>query len=167
MKHSIVKLSEYQHGFASQYYAQLQKEKALADARGFKSVFDYLLYSQKVPKSFMDRQIDVIMKDLAPAMRKYAKHLGKLHGLDQVTYADLKIAVDDSFEPKVTIESSKELLMDGLSILGEDYLEIVRRSFDERWIDFPQNIGKSTGGFCSSPYGQNSFILINWNGQMI
>jgi oligoendopeptidase F len=160
------KLSEYQHGFASQYYAQLQKEKALADARGFKSVFDYLLYSQKVPKSFMDRQIDVIMKDLAPAMRKYAKYLGKLHGLDQVTYADLKIAVDDSFEPKVTIESSKELLMDGLSILGEDYLEIVRRSFDERWIDFPQNVGKSTGGFCSSPYGQNSFILINWNGQM-
>ncbi len=160
------KLGEYQHGFASQYYAQLQKEKALADARGFKSVFDYLLYSQKVPRSFMDRQIDVIMKDLAPAMRKYAKHLGKLHKLDKVTYADLKIAVDDSFEPKVTIESSKEMLMEGLSILGDEYLEMVRRSFDERWIDFPQNVGKSTGGFCSSPYGQNSFILINWNGQM-
>jgi len=160
------KLSEYQHGFASQYYAHLQKEKALADARGFKSVFDYLLYNQKVPKSFMDRQIDVIMKELAPAMRKYAKHLGKIHGLDKMTYADLKIAVDDSFEPKVTIESSKDMLLDGLSILGEEYLEIVRRSFDERWIDFPQNVGKSTGGFCSSPYGQNSFILINWNGQM-
>jgi oligoendopeptidase F len=43
---------------------------------------------------------------------------------------------------------------------------MVRRSFDERWIDFPQNVGKSTGGFCSSPYGQNSFILVNWNGQM-
>jgi len=160
------KLGEYQHGFASQYYAQLQKEKALADARGFKSVFDYLLYSQKVPRSFMDRQIDVIMKDLAPAMRKYAKHLGKLHKLDKVTYADLKIAVDDSFEPKVTIESSKEMLMEGLSILGDEYLDMVRRSFDERWIDFPQNVGKSTGGFCSSPYGQNSFILVNWNGQM-
>lgn len=160
------KLGEYQHGFASQYYAQLQKEKAMADLRGFNSVFDYLLESQKVPRSFMDRQIDLIMNELAPAMRKYAKLLQKVHGLEKLTYSDLKIAVDPSFEPRVKIEDAKEMLMDGLSILGDEYLELVRRSFDERWIDFPQNIGKSTGGFCSSPYGANSFILINWNGQM-
>ncbi len=160
------KLGEYQHGFASQYYAQLQKEKAMADLRGFNSVFDYLLENQKVPRSFMDRQIDLIMNELAPAMKKYAKLLQKVHGLEKMTYSDLKIAVDPSFEPKVRIEDAKDMLMDGLSILGDEYLELVRRSFDERWIDFPQNVGKSTGGFCSSPYGANSFILINWNGQM-
>ncbi|WP_035357146.1 oligoendopeptidase F [Acholeplasma granularum] len=159
-------LSQYQNGFASQYYAQLQKEKALADARGFDSVFDYLLYNQKVPKSFMDRQIDVIMEELSPIMRRYAKYLQKVHNLEEMTFADLKIAVDSEFEPKVDIESSKELLMDGLSILGDDYVNLVKRSFEERWIDFPQSVGKSTGGFCSSPYGENSFILINWNGQM-
>ncbi|HLT00363.1 MAG TPA: oligoendopeptidase F [Acholeplasma sp.] len=160
------KLGEYQNGFASNYQSQLLKEKAIADLRGFKSVYDYLLYNQKVTKDFMDRQIDLSFEYLAPYMRKYAKLLQKLHGLDKMTYADLKIAVDSEFEPKVTIESSKEMLLDGLSILGDEYLEIVRRSFDERWIDFPQNQGKSTGGFCSSPYGANSFILINWNGQM-
>ncbi len=160
------KLSEYQNGFASQYYAHIQKEKAFADLKGYASVYDYLLADQKVPKAFMDRQIDLIMNDLAPAMRKYAKLLQKIHGLEKMTYADLKIAVDADFEPKVTIESSKDMLLEGLSILGSEYLEIVRKSFDDRWIDFPQNVGKSTGGFCSSPYGSNSFILINWNGQM-
>lgn len=160
------KLSEYQHGFASNYQAHVQKEKILSELRGYPSVFDYLLDGQKVSKDFMDRQIDGIMTKLAPAMRKYALLLKDIHGLDKMTYADLKIAVDPTFEPKVSIEASKELLKEGLSILGPEYNQIVNRAFDERWIDFPQNQGKSTGGFCSSPYGASSYILINWNGQM-
>lgn len=161
-----LKLAEYQHGFANNYQAHVQKEKIISELRGFPSVFDYLLNDQKVTKDFMDRQIDVIMDKLAPAMRRYAKLLQSIHGLDKMTYADLKIAVDPTFEPKITIEDSKQLLLEGLSILGPEYSTIVTRAFDERWIDFPQNQGKSTGGFCSSPYGASSFILLNWNGQM-
>jgi oligoendopeptidase F len=160
------KLAAYQHGFASNYNAHLQKEKVLADLRGYDSIYDYLLHDQKVPKAFMDRQIDGIMNHLAPAMRKYANLLKEVHGLDKLTYADLKIAVDPTFEQKVTIDGSKEWLIEGLKVLGEDYQKIVHRAFDERWIDFPQNQGKSTGGFCSSPYGASSYILINWNGMM-
>jgi oligoendopeptidase F len=160
------KLTEYQHGFASNYQAQVQKEKIMSELKGYQSVFDYLLDDQKVTKDFLDRQIDVIMEKLAPAMRRYALLLKKVHGLDKMTYADLKIAVDPKFEPRVTIEESKNLLIEGLSVLGSEYNQIVKRSFSERWIDFPQNQGKSTGGFCSSPYGASSFILINWNGQM-
>ena len=160
------KLSEYQHGFASNYQAHVQKEKIMSELRGFDNVFDYLLFDQKVTKDFMDRQIDQIMNRLAPAMRRYATLLKEVHGLDKMTYADLKIAVDPTFEPKVTIEESKASLIEGLSILGSEYNQIVNRAFDERWIDFPQNQGKSTGGFCSSPYGASSYILINWNGQM-
>jgi oligoendopeptidase F len=160
------KLAEYQHGFASNYQAHVQKEKIISELRGYQTVFDYLLYDQKVTKDFMDRQIDLIMEKLAPAMRKYALLLKKVHGLDKMTYADLKIAVDPTFEPRVTIEETKTLLIEGLSILGSEYNQVVKRAFDERWIDFPQNQGKSTGGFCSSPYGASSYILINWNGQM-
>lgn len=160
------KLAEYQHGFASNYQAHVQKEKIISELRGYPSVYDYLLTDQKVTKDFMDRQIDLIMNKLAPAMRKYATLLKEVHGLDKMTYSDLKIAVDPTFEPHVTIEESKALLIDGLSILGFDYNQIIKRAFDERWIDFPQNQGKSTGGFCASPYGSSSYILINWNGQM-
>jgi oligoendopeptidase F len=160
------KLAEYQNGFASNYHAHLQREKITSELRGYQNVFDYLLYDQKVSRDFMDRQIDLIMERLAPAMKRYAQLLKKVHGLDKMTYADLKIPVDPTFEPRVSIEESKALLIDGLSILGSEYNKIVRRSFDERWIDFPQNQGKSTGGFCSSPYGASSYILINWNGQM-
>ncbi len=159
-------LGQYQNGLANNYQSHVLKEKAFSELEGFDSIYDYLLFGQKVDKSMMDRQIDVIMEKLAPAMRKYAKTIQKIHGLDKMTYADLKIAVDPELEPKVTIEASKQYVIDGLSILGEEYDEIVRRAFDERWIDFPQNAGKSTGGFCASPYGKHSYILVNWNGQM-
>lgn len=43
---------------------------------------------------------------------------------------------------------------------------MVRTAYEERWVDFAQNKGKSTGGFCASPYGKNSFILLTWNNKM-
>jgi len=159
-------LSQYQNGLASNYQAHVLKEKTLSKLKGFDSVIDYLLFNQKVDRSMMDRQIDVIMNDLAPAMRKYAKLIQKVHGLDKMTYADLKIAIDPDYEPEVSIEDSKSYILDGLSKLGDEYVDIARRSFDERWVDFSQNVGKSTGGFCASPYGKNSYILLNWNGKM-
>lgn len=51
-------------------------------------------------------------------------------------------------------------------MLGDDYIEMVERSFNERWIDFENNMGKSTGAFCSSPYGHHPFVLINWTERM-
>ncbi|QIK70302.1 oligoendopeptidase F [Erysipelothrix sp. HDW6C] len=160
------KLAEYQNTFAAIYNNQITKEKAMSELKGFESVFDYLLFDQKVSRDMYNRQIDLIMEHLAPHMRKYAKLLQRIHKLDKMTYVDLKLSVDPDFEPSISIEESKDYLLDGLAVLGDDYREIVRRSFDERWIDFPQNIGKSTGAFCSSPYGNHPYILINWTKRM-
>ena len=75
--------------------------------------------------------------------------------LGQMEFSDLKIAVDPEFDPRVTIEQSREYVEKGLSIMGEDYRKMVQAAYQERWIDFAQNAGKSTGGFCASPYGKN------------
>lgn len=160
------KLREYQHTVAAAYQTHVQMEKTLATLRGFDSVIDSLLFPQKVERKLYDRQIDLIMEKLAPHMRKYAKLIKRLNGLDEMTFADLKLKVDPDYEPKVSVEGSKKYIHEALSVLGEDYLEIVRRSYDERWIDFVQNKGKSTGAFCSSPYGSHSYILISWTERM-
>ncbi|MCD8047850.1 MAG: M3 family metallopeptidase [Clostridiales bacterium] len=138
----------------------------MADLRGYDSVFDSLLFGQKVDQSLYYRQIDLIMERLAPHMRRYARLLKKIHGLDRMTFADLKIAVDPEYDPKVTIQGSREYIEKGLSIMGDDYVAMVREAYGKRWIDFARNQGKSTGGFCSSPYGKNSYILLAWNERM-
>ncbi len=160
------KLKEYQQTTAKTYDMQLQTEKTTADLRGYGSIFDYLLFDQEVDRSLYDRQIDLITSELAPHMQKYAKLLQKVHGLDQMTFADLKISLDPSYEPKITVAQSKQYIDDALSIMGPDYIEMVDRSYSERWIDFAQNKGKSTGAFCSSPYGDHPYILISWTGRM-
>lgn len=160
------KLREYQHTVASAYQTQVQKEKTMATLRGFDSVIDSLLFSQKVDRQLYNRQIDLITEKLAPHMRKYAKLLQKIHKIEEMTFADLKIAVDPGYEPNITVEGSKKYIEGALSILGEDYLTMIKRAYDERWIDFAQNKGKSTGAFCDSPYGSHSFILISWAEKM-
>ncbi len=160
------KLRQYQYTTAMAYQLQVQKEKTMADLRGFNSVIDSLLFPQKVDKDLYNRQIDLITEKLAPHMRKYAALLKKVHKLDEMTFADLKLAVDPEYDPNVTIEESKKYIEGALAILGDDYLTMVKKAYDERWIDFAQNKGKSTGGFCSSPYGLHSFILLSWSEKM-
>ncbi len=160
------KLKEYQHTTAKTYDMHLQIEKTTSDVRGYPSIFDYLLFNQEVDQSMHDRQIDLIMNELAPHMRKYAKLLQSVHGIDKMTFADLKIPLDPTYEPKITVEESKKYIDDALAIMGDDYIHMVDRAYDERWIDFVQNKGKSTGAFCSSPYGNHPYILISWTGSM-
>ncbi len=160
------KLKEYENTLATVYGVQVQKEKTLANLRGFDSVIDSLLFSQEVDKDLYNRQIDIIMEELAPHMRKYVKLLKKVHNIDHMTFADLKLAVDPEYEPEISVEESKKYVEEALSVLGEDYLEMVRRAYKDRWIDFVENKGKSTGAFCSSPYGSHPFILISWSERM-
>ena len=160
------KLRDYQHTTAKTYNTHIQIEKTEADLRGYESIFDLLLQSQRVDRSMYDRQIDLITSELAPHMRRYAKLVQKTHSLDNMTFADLKISLDPTYEPTITIEESRKYMKDGLAIMGEDYANMLDRSFDERWIDFAQNVGKSTGAFCSSPYGVHPYVLISWTSRM-
>lgn len=160
------KIREYENVTAAAYNTQVQTEKTMASLRGFSSVFDSLLFPQKVTQEMYHRQIDLITRNLAPHMRKFARLLKRIHKLDRMTFADLKITVDPGYDPKVTIEESRNYIEKGLAVLGEDYVEMIRTAYRDRWVDFAQNAGKSTGGFCASPYGKNSFILLSWNERM-
>ncbi|HHW5311097.1 TPA: oligoendopeptidase F [Staphylococcus aureus] len=159
-------IRKYQHTTAATYNMQVQQEKIEADLRGFESVIDYLLHSQEVTRDMFDRQIDMIMRDLAPVMQKYAKLLQRIHELDNMRFEDLKISVDPDYEPEISIEDSKNYIFGALSVLGDDYTNMLREAYDQRWIDFAQNKGKDTGAFCASPYFAHSYVFISWTGKM-
>ncbi len=160
------KIRQYENLTAAAYNACVTTEKTESRLRGYASVFDYLLFDQKVTREMYDRQIDIITEKLAPHMRRYAKLIQKIYGLDKMTFADLKLPLDPDYDPKVTIEESHKLVREGLAILGEDYVSMIDEAYRDRWIDFAKNQGKCTGGFCSSPYGRGSFILLSWNNRM-
>lgn len=157
-------LGQYQHTVASVYYSQVQKEKILATMRGYDSVFDYLLEDQDVTPDMYHRQIDMIMEDFAPVMRKYITHVKDVHGLDKMTYADLKVDLDPEYTERVSLEESKDIVRETTKVLGDDYVDIMMQTFDDRWIDFAANIGKRSGAFCSKTYDSPAYIMLSWSG---
>lgn len=160
------KLREYENTTAATYNTYLTQQRIMAKQRGFADMFEADLFADHVTREMYDRQIDLITEKLAPAMRKYARLVGKMNKLDRVTFADLKLPLDAEFDPRVTIGESREYVRSALSVLGQDYADMVDEAYDKRWIDFARNVGKETGGFCSSPYGCNSYILLSWNNRM-
>lgn len=160
------KLRDYENTNATLYNSFVQTQKTLATLRGFKSIYDKDLFEDHVNQDLYHRQINLITEKLAPHMRKYAALIKKIYHLDEMTFADLKLPIDPDYCPTVSIEESKAYIEKGLSVMGEDYLKMIQTAYRERWVDFAQNKGKSTGGFCASPYGKGSFILLTWQGKM-
>ncbi len=159
-------LAKVENTVAAIYNQHVQTDVKMAKIRHYDDVFDYLLDRQQVSKDLYNRQIDVIMKDFAPVMRKYSRLLKKVLGLDTMYFSDLKALLDPSYSPKVTPEEAATYIDKMTKRLGPDYHDMIMNFQKERWIDFPQNVGKSTGGFCTTVPGAGPYILLNWSSDL-
>lgn len=159
-------LKKYKNTMAATYATEVKKQVTLARLRKYQSVTHMLLEPQQVTLEMYNNQIDVIYKELAPHMRRFAQLKKKVLGLNKMLFCDLKAPLDPGFDPKTTYEEARQLIMDSLKVMGPEYSEIMERGFKERWVDLADNVGKSTGAFCSSPYGAHPYILITWQDNM-
>lgn len=159
-------LQAYQHTFAAAYATEVKKQTVLSRLRGYESVTHMLLDTQKVSLEMYHNILDIIGTELAPHMRRYARLKARVLGLEKLAFCDLKVPLDPEFSPKVTTQEAGKTILAALEIMGEEYTAIMKQALDNRWIDYVDNVGKSTGAFCSSPYGAHSFILITWADNM-
>lgn len=159
-------LKRYKNTVATTYATEVKKQVTLSRLRKFESVTHMLLEPQKVPLEMYNNQLDIIYKELAPHMRRFADLKKKVLGLDQMLFCDLHAPLDPEFNPTITYKEAGKLIQDSLKVLGNEYSSIIEKGFKERWVDLADNVGKSTGAFCSSPYGSHPYILITWQNTM-
>ncbi|TCW44966.1 oligopeptidase F [Bacillus thuringiensis] len=159
-------LKRYKNTVATTYATEVKKQVTLSRLRKFESVTHMLLEPQKVPLEMYNNQLDIIYKELAPHMRRFADLKKKVLGLDQMLFCDLHAPLDPEFNPTITYKEAGKLIQDSLKVLGDEYSSIIEKGFKERWVDLADNVGKSTGAFCSSPYGSHPYILITWQNTM-
>lgn len=165
-KSFVSTLKQYQNTYAATYATEVKKQVQLAKVRGYDNVTQMLLQPQKVTEEMYHNQLDVIQRELAPHMRRFAKLKKEVLGLDKMTFADLKAPLDPEFNPTTTYEEVSETILEALSVMGPEYTEIMKKGLTERWVDYADNVGKATGAFCASPYGSHPFILLTWTGAM-
>ncbi|MBS4189594.1 oligoendopeptidase F [Bacillus sp. FJAT-49705] len=159
-------LTQYKNTFAAVYSTEVKKQVSLAKLRKYESVTDMLLEAQHVTKEMYHNQLDIIQKELAPHMRRFAHLKKRVLGLDKMLFCDLKAPLDPEFNPQTTYSEASSVILKALKIMGPEYSEIMEKGLTERWVDRADNIGKATGAFCASPYGSHPFILITWTDTM-
>ncbi|WP_047982483.1 oligoendopeptidase F [Ornithinibacillus contaminans] len=162
----IKTLNQYKNTFSATYATEVTKQITMAKLRKYESVTDMLLAPQQVTKEMYLNQLNVIQEELAPHMRRYAKLKKEKLGLDELRFSDLKAPLDPEFNPKTTYEEAKSVILEALQVMGPEYAAIMEKGLNDRWVDLADNVGKSTGAFCSSPYGVHPYILITWTDTM-
>jgi oligoendopeptidase F len=159
-------LKAYNQTYAATFATEVNKNVALARLRKHRSTEAFLLQPHKIPHTLYSNILDIIQAELAPHMQRYARLRRRVLGLDKLLYCDIKAPLDAAFNPRVSYEEGCRLILDALAVMGPAYCDFARKTLEQRWVDRADNIGKSSGAFCSSPYGVHPFILITWSDTM-
>ncbi|SEQ41982.1 oligopeptidase F. Metallo peptidase. MEROPS family M03B [Virgibacillus subterraneus] len=162
----IKTLSQYKNTYAATYATEVTKQVKMSNLRSYNSVTEMLLQSQQVTQDMYHNQLDVIQKELAPHMRRFAKLKQDKLGLNELHFSDLKAPLDPEFNPETTYEEATSTILEALQVMGPEYSEIMKQGVNNRWVDQADNVGKATGAFCASPYGVHPYILITWTNTM-
>jgi oligoendopeptidase F len=75
---------------------------------------------------------------------------------------DLYVPVIDTPKEHIEFEKGVEMAIEGLKPLGEEYLGLIKRAFEENWIDVYENEGKQGGAYSWGSYDSHPYILMNY-----
>ena len=156
-------LKALQNTHGAIFGTEIKKNVTLARLRGYPSYIDMELARQEVTRPVYDNLHDILLGELAPAMRRFARLRKRVLGLDQLYHCDLGTPLDpDYVAPKTDFEEACKHLIKGLGVMGDEYAALVQHALENRWVDRADNIGKATGAFCEHIPGVHPYILMTW-----
>lgn len=151
-----------QNTFATTLYGNIKVQNYRAATRNYSSARDAALSSNFIKEDVYDRLLEAVEKHL-PSFHRYLKLRKKALKLEDLHMYDMYTPLIEESSFEVTFEEAKEITLQALKPLGEDYQEILQKAFDERWIDVCENKGKRSGAYSSGNYDNNPYILLNWH----
>ena len=131
--------------------------------RGYKSSLEAAMYHDELSTKVFDSLIESVSDGLKPLF-KYYKLKKEMLNLDELHVYDIYADSLEKYEKKYSYEDAKNLIIETLSVFGEDYLNNIKKAFNERWIDVYPNVGKRGGAFSSGGYDTYPYILTNFQG---
>lgn len=140
--------------------ANVNKNMFYSKVRKYPSVLEMYLYGDNIPKDVYTNLIDTIHESL-PLLHRYMNLRKKLLGVDELHMYDLFAPLVEEYKWDITYDEAKQMVLDGLKPLGDNYLGVLKGSFENRWIDVYENEGKRTGAYSWGAYGTHPFVLLN------
>ncbi|MBN9653900.1 oligoendopeptidase F [Halobacillus sp. GSS1] len=151
----------FKNTFASTLGGHVKKNNFNASVRKYDRARQAKLDSNNIPESVYDNLLEAVNERL-PLLHRYAELRKEVLDLDEVHMYDLYTPLVKDAEMEVSYEEAQDLVIKGLEPLGEEYVNILKEGFENRWIDVEENKGKRSGAYSSGHYGTNPYILMNW-----
>ena len=152
---------KFKNTLAATYRANVKQAGFFAKARKYESSLKAALAGSHIPVEVYDSLIESVHAHL-PALHEYVKVRKEKLGVEELHMYDLYVPMVGEADKKIPYEEAKEIVLNGLAPLGEDYLELLKKGFNEGWIDVYENEGKRSGAYSWGAYGTHPYVLLNY-----
>lgn len=154
------RMGEFKNTVAATLDAQFKQLRFFAGARKYPSTLEASLDVTEVPVSVYTNLIEAVHANL-DKMYKYVALRKKLLGADELHMYDVYTPIVPDAAVEIDFEQAKKTVLEALSVLGEDYTDMLKEGFANRWIDVYENVGKRSGAYSSGFGRPHPYVLLN------
>lgn len=154
-------IASLKNTFAAIYRGNLKQAKFYAQSRKYSSARAMYLADSNVPESVYDNLLSAVHEAL-PMMYRYVAVRKKVLGVDKLHMYDVYTPIVAAQNQTYEFEQAKQMVLEALKPMGEDYLSHAREGLENRWIDIYPNKGKKGGAYSWCCYDSQPFILLNY-----
>lgn len=154
---------DHRHTLAALHGASVRGDVFRARVRDYPSARDAALFDDNVPAAVYDTLVTSVRAG-RPVIQRYLELRRRMLGLDSLAPFDLTVPLSPEPEKRYGYRDASALVLDGLGLLGDQYVADLRAGFGSRWVDVHETKGKRSGAYSWGVYGEPPVILMNWNG---
>ncbi len=148
--------------FSATLAGNVKVDSLIAKIRGYDSVLQMSLYGDNIDLSLYDHLLKAV--NSSKVMDKYLALRKEVLGLDELHMYDMYAPLVKEYNKKYTYEEAKEMVLEALKPLGEDYITHLKELFDEGAIDVFPNKNKRSGAYSWGSYDTMPYVLLNFVG---
>ena len=156
--------NDYKNTAAGLLNAQNKQLKFFAETRKYNNAFEAALDRTNVPTEVYLNLIEAVHQNL-DKMHRYVRLRKKLLGVDELHFYDIYTPLLEGVDKYIPIEEAKQTVYEALAPLGEEYRDVIKHAFANRWVDVYPNEGKRSGAY-SAGADVHPFVLLNYTGTL-
>ncbi|MEG1798520.1 MAG: M3 family metallopeptidase, partial [Clostridium sp.] len=152
---------QYKNTFAATLYGGIKSEIFYAKTRKYKSALEASLFQDDISVDVYNNLILAVDENL-DSLNKYIDLKKKFLNIDDIHMYDLYVPLTNQFDMSIPYEKAQEIVLNALKPLGEEYLSVIKKAFENRWIDVYENEGKQGGAYSWGSYDSSPYILMSY-----
>ena len=155
-------MKDYINTLASSYSGEVKQRVFHSRVRGYSSNLEAAVDANNVSPEVYENLVKTVNANL-DKLHAYVSLRKKCLGVDELHMYDIYTPMISDVAKKVTYKEAQETICKALAVLGDDYVELLKEGFANRWIDVYENKGKQGGAYSATAYGCHPYMLLNYN----